>query len=184
MAKLAHVPAYRIKIVLRDVRHPVWRRVVLPGGWHLGKVHDAVQLSMGWSDCHLHEFESGGERWGRSDPHWGMADVRREETARLHELVHEVGDRLSYTYDFGDGWRHWLLVEELLAPQRSAACLAGKGACPPEDCGGPWGYQELLAAIADPEHPEHAERLEWAGGPLDPKAFNLAAADEILRSLG
>jgi len=185
VSRLAQVPAYRVKVTLRDVKPPVWRRLVLPGFWHLGKVHAAVQASMGWSGGHLHEFTRGGQRWGQPDPGWDFGDgVLREERTRLHEVVHAAGDRLAYTYDFGDDWRHVLVVEELLAPRRSATCLAGRGACPPDDCGGPWGYENLLQAINDPTHPEHTELLEWVGRPFDPKDFNLAAADEAVKSLG
>jgi len=83
----------------------------------------------------LHEFTRGGQRWGQPDSGNG---VLREERTRLHDLVQSAGDKLAYTYDFGDDWRHVLVVEEVLAPQRAATCLAGRGACPPEDCGGPW----------------------------------------------
>jgi len=183
MAKVADVPAYRIKVSLLDVKPPVWRRVVVPGSWHLGKVHDVVQAAFGWADSHLHEFERGGRRWGMPDPDWDTG-VQREATIRLHEILPVVGDRLTYTYDFGDGWRHTLLVEELLAPQRAAGCLGGRRACPPEDCGGPWGYEELLAVIGDPTHPEHAERLEWLGGQIDPAAFDLAATDAAVSEVG
>lgn len=183
MAKLAQVPAYRIKITLAGVKPPVWRRVVLPGTWHLGKVHDAVQRVMGWTDSHLHEFEAEGLSWGQPGQGWAMDEVRRETTARLHEVAPAVGAKLSYTYDFGDDWRHVLLVEELLAPQATAACLGGRRACPPEDCGGPWGYGTLLEILADPQHPEHEERLEWLGGPFDPNAFDAADANEALSRL-
>lgn len=184
MSKLAQVPAYRVRITLSGVKPPVWRRLVLPGTWHLGKIHDAVQMSMGWSGGHLHEFTRGDKRWGQPAPDWDMGGgVLREELTRLHEVVPAAGDQLTYTYDFGDDWRHVLVVEELLPPQRTATCMAGKGACPPEDCGGPWGYQNLLEAIDDPQHPEHAELLEWVGGPLDPEDFDLAATDEAVQSL-
>lgn len=130
MAKIAQVPAYRIRITLNGVKPLVWRRVVLPGAWPLSKVHDAIQLVMGWTDSHLHEFEVGSVRWGRPDPGWGTGEVRREATGRLHEVVPAVGDKFLYTYDFGDDWPHTLLVEELLPPQRVATCSAGSGACP------------------------------------------------------
>ncbi len=181
--QIAQVPAYRIKITLNGVKPLVWRRVVLPGAWPLSKVHDAIQLVMGWTDSHLHEFEVGSVRWGRPDPGWGTGEVRREATGRLHEVVPAVGDKLLYTYDFGDDWRHTLLVEELLPPQRVATCSAGSGACPPEDCGGLWGYEELVQILADPGHPEHQERLEWVGGPYDPKAFDVADASQALSLL-
>jgi len=138
MSRVADVPAYRIKISLAGVKPPIWRRVVVPGSWHVGKVRHVVQAAFGWTDCHLHVFERGGRRWGMPVPGWDTG-VQREATIRLHEIVGEVGDRLAYTYDFGDGWRHTLLVEGLLPPQSAAACLGGRRACPPEDCGGPWG---------------------------------------------
>ena len=88
-------------------------------------------------------------------------------------MLTEVGDQLLYTYDFGDDWRHLLVVEELLPPATTATCLAGRRACPPEDCGGPGGYEELLRILADPDDPEHDDRLEWVGGPVDPVAFDV-----------
>jgi len=184
MVKLADVPAIRMTVTLADVAPPVWREVILPGAWHLGKVHAAVQLAMGWDGSHLHEFEAGDLRWGQPDPAWGgSGEVRREVTARLHEVLVSVGDVLAYTYDFGDDWRHELRAIELLPPTATATCLAGEGACPPEDCGGPWGYQELLEILADRDHPEHADRLEWTGGPIDPTRFDLASVAGLLRAM-
>lgn len=115
---------------------------------------------------------------------WGDTDeVRREVTARLHEVLAGVGDVLSYTYDFGDEWRHELTAQEFLAPAVSATCLAGEGACPPEDCGGPWRYGDLLAILADPAHPEHADRLEWTGEALDPTRFDVASVASMLGAM-
>ena len=181
--KVAAIPALRVKLSISDVRPLIWRRVAIPGSWHLGQVHDVIQLAFGWQDYHPHEFERDGRRWGPRDPS-PDSDILREQVARLHEVVPHVGDQLSYTYDFGDDWVHTLVVEELLPPQRTAACLGGCRAGPPEDSGGPWGYQELLAAIADPRHPEHEERLEWLDADLDPERFDLAATDVKLRRLG
>lgn len=186
MVRLSEVPALRLKLTLVDVEPPVWRELVVPGGWHLGKVHEVIQVAMGWENAHLHEFAVGELRWGEPDP-LGFGDgpeVRREVTARLHEVLPEVGDVLSYTYDFGDGWCHELTVMELLAPARTATCLDGGGACPPEDCGGPWGYADLLAILADPTHPEHTDRLEWAGEALDPTRFDVARVDSVLAAMG
>jgi len=173
MVKVAGVPAYRIEVSLLDVKPPIWRRVVVPGGWHLGKVHDVVQAAFGWTDSHLHEFERGERRWGMPDPDWDTG-VQREATIRLYEIVPEVGDRLTYTYDFGDGWRHSLLLEELLPPQRAAVCLEGRRACPPEDCGGPCGYEELLGdgrsdASRARREPEVARRSDRPGGLRPPR---------------
>ncbi len=185
MATLSEVPAIRLKITLVDVEPPVWRELVVPGGWHLGKLHEVIQVAMGWENAHLHEFAVGELRWGQPDP-LGFGDgpeVRREVTARLYEVLAGVGGVLNYTYDFGDDWRHELIAVELLAPAVAATCLAGEGACPPEDCGGPWGYEELLAVLADPGHPEHADRLEWTGGTLDPTQFDVASVASMLGAM-
>lgn len=179
MPKATKVPAYRVKISLHDVEPPVWRRVVLPGHWHLGVVHAAVQAAMGWDDSHLHQFEAGEVRYGPPTPYGG---VRPERTARLHEVVSDEGDSLLYWYDFGDDWYHDLVVEQVLPPQQHAQCLDGARACPPEDCGGPWGYADLLAALADPQHPQHDELRAWGGG-IDPEAFDAVQVDKLLRSL-
>ncbi|MCW2679795.1 MAG: plasmid pRiA4b family protein [Frankiales bacterium] len=169
--------AYRIRITLQGTDPAVWREVVLPGQLHLGQVHDAVQRVMGWQDAHLHEFEAGEERYGDGE------DNVLETTVRLQDVVRGTGECLLYSYDFGDDWVHTLQVEEVLPAASEPRCLAGQGACPPEDCGGPWGYEELLAVLADPTHPEHEERLDWLGGPLDPGAFDLEQADRALRVL-
>lgn len=176
------VPAYQVKLTLRDVKPPVWRRLVLPGQWHLDQVHDAIQVAMGWENAHLHEFQVGEERYGQPSPEWDN-DVHSETTARLHEVLSGLGDRLSYWYDFGDDWYHDLIVEELAEPVSTARCLAGRGACPPEDSGGPWEYAEMLAALADPKHESYATYAEWIGD-FDPKAFDQAATDTLLSQLG
>lgn len=183
MPKATKVPAYQLKISLLDVEPAVWRRVVLPGHWNLSLVHSAVQVAMGWEDSHLHQFEAGDVRYAPPNPYGGGGEVRREGTARLHEVVSQVGDTLSYWYDFGDDWYHDLVVEQVLPPQPYAQCLDGAHACPPEDCGGPWGYLELLAALGDPQHPEHDELLDWVGNGFDPAAFDVDQADKVLRSM-
>lgn len=125
--KLAKTPSYQLKVTLRGLRPPVWRRVVVPGHWHLGRVHSVLQVAMGWTDSHLHEFEVAGVRYGEPDP-WGDGRVRREVTARLHEVVPVVGARMDYTYDFGDDWRHNVVVEAVGEPIGQASCLAGRRA--------------------------------------------------------
>jgi hypothetical protein len=92
--------------------------------------------------------------------------------------------KFTYTYDFGDNWRHVIQVEKVLAAEPGARyprCVGGKRACPPEDCGGPWGYGDFLEAISNPKHPEHEDMLEWAGDEFDPEAFDLEAVNEELR---
>lgn len=181
-------PLYQLKITLRDIKPPIWRRVLVSGGCTLAQLHTVIQAAMGWSDYHLHEFRVGREvRIGTADPEWDApGEVRDERKVFLSSLAPEAKDKFTYAYDFGDGWEHTVLVEKLLPADPAAAvpvCLAGKGACPPEDCGGPWGYSEMLAILADPQDPEHAERLEWLGGAWDAAAFDLEATNRRLAPL-
>jgi hypothetical protein len=172
---------FEIKIVLRDVRPPVSRRVQVLGEASLAELHDVVQAAMGWTNSHLHEFEIHGSRYGLPDPDWDT-DVSDEADAKLFRLLNQ-GDRLQYVYDFGDNWRHTLTVEKILAPEagvRYPRCVTGRRACPPEDVGGPWGYNDFLEAMADPAHPEHDQRAEWAGEPFDPARFALDEANAAM----
>jgi hypothetical protein len=181
----AKTKIFEIEIVLEDVRPPVRRRVQVPGEVSLAVLHEVVQLVMGWTNSHLHEFEVGGARYGMPDPDWEVHDVTDESKVKLFGLVGQ-GDQLGYVYDFGDNWAHTLTVEKITAPEpgvRYPRCVSGRGACPPEDVGGPWGYDEFQTVLADPSHPEHDERLEWAGGPFDPHRFDLDKADQALERL-
>ncbi|WP_300016189.1 plasmid pRiA4b ORF-3 family protein [Pseudonocardia sp.] len=175
--------AYRIKVTLRGVRPPVWRRLLVPPDTTLAGLHEILQVAMGWLDGHLHEFVAGTQLFGPPDPDAGPG--RRDEAGvQLDEVLRRSGDRLRYSYDFGDGWEHDIVLESMEAETvDTARCTAGRRACPPEDCGGPWGYAELLAAVSDPGHPDHAERVEWAGPYFDPAEFDRAAVNDQLRAL-
>jgi hypothetical protein len=178
--KVTKTPSYQLKVVLQDASPEVWRRVVVPGHWHLGQLHLVLQVAMGWTNSHLHEFEADGVRYGEPDLDSG-AEVRREATSRVHEVLPAVGARMLYTYDFGDDWRHELIVEQVGEPVQQASCLAGERACPPEDCGGTWGYAEMLEAVSDPAHPEHETYAEWLAEDFDAEAFDPAVANRVLR---
>ena len=140
---------------------------------------------MGWTDSHLHVFTSGGESYGVPD-HDDEMEIHDERRVKLNQLLTAPKQKLRYQYDFGDSWTHEVLLEKVLAPEPGATyprCTAGKRACPPEDCGGVWGYPDFLEAIADSEHEEHDELLEWVGGEFDPEAFDLAEVNAALRRL-
>lgn len=148
----------------------------------LARLHDVIQMAMGWDDYHLHEFEIGGVRYGINDGEGWGPPPKDERRARLHHVA-PVGTTVAYQYDFGDCWDHDIEVEAVLpaeAGQRYPVCLAGEGACPPEDCGGTWGFAELLEVLADPDHEEHERMLQWVGGAFDPEHFDLAAVNETL----
>jgi hypothetical protein len=176
---------FELEIVLAGVQPPVRRRVQVPGEVDLAVLHEVVQSVMGWTNSHLHEFEIAGRRYGIPDPDWPSQQVTDESRAKLFRLV-KPGDRFGYVYDFGDNWAHELTVKRVFAAEagvRYPRCIAGQGACPPEDVGGIWGYEEFQAVMADPAHPDHAERLEWAGGPFDPHRFDSHEADGALEWL-
>jgi hypothetical protein len=176
MAKTAET-IVRLKVTLRGIRPPVWRRLLIPATLSLGDVHRAIQAAMGWEDSHLHVFEIAERHYG--DPQ-SVDEAANEKRLTMSGLLKSGITRFTYTYDFGDDWEHSVLIEQIhpaLAEARYPACIAGKRNCPPEDCGGPGGYQELLAILADPAHPEHTEWVEWIGGDFDPEAFAVEAAD-------
>lgn len=178
------VDIYQIKVTLKHSDPPIWRRIQVSSNTTLHKFHRILQVVMGWYDSHLHQFIIRGTYYTDPDSYddWGEVENKNERPVKLSQ-VSGMKTRFIYEYDFGDGWEHEILIEKILPPQkgmRYPVCLAGKRACPPEDCGGIWGYADLLEAIQNPKHPEHKEMLEWVGGKFDPEAFDL---DRINRQL-
>jgi hypothetical protein len=178
-------PIYQLKITLKGAKPPIWRRVLVPSDLRLDLLHAVIQVAMGWTDSHLHQFVAGGRFYGVPDDEFGF-EVQDETRVRLADILRKEKDTMLYEYDFGDGWEHQVLVEQVSAfdqAQPLPLCIKGKRACPPEDCGGIWGYAELLTTLADPSHPEHQEILDWLGGPLDPEAFDLDDTNQALAAL-
>jgi hypothetical protein len=177
---------YQLKITLLDTTPPIWRRVLVPADLTLEQLHHVLQAAMGWENCHLHEFRVGRQRYGVPDPmdeFMGGTGCVSERKVRLADVLKRARSRAEYTYDFGDGWEHSIVVEKVLSPEPGVeypVCTAGKRHAPPEDCGGPGGYYNLVEAVGDPEHQEHEEMLEWLGGGFDPEAFSI---DDVNRRL-
>ncbi|MBK5250250.1 MAG: plasmid pRiA4b ORF-3 family protein [Actinomycetales bacterium] len=174
---------HQLKVSLRNVRPPVWRRLQVASDTSLGDLHVILQAAMGWEDYHLHLFSIGGETYADDRVEGGWDGPPHDEDLARMDQVTPVGARLRYEYDFGDRWEHDIVVEKVLPPEPTVTyprCLAGRRACPPEDCGGPWGYANLLEAIADPKHPAHEELLEWVGAEFDPEALDTAAVNALL----
>ena len=142
----------QLRISLLDVTPTVWRGLLVPGGVTLSKLHVMIQAAMGWEDYHLHAFEIDGERYGVSDPEEDDEDVIDEETVILSDVV-SGQTRFLYEYDFGDFWRHEIVVESVNPVPlilKFAVCVDGQRACPPEDCGGSGGYGRLLEGVGGP----------------------------------
>jgi hypothetical protein len=179
---------FQFKITLLDIKPAIWRRIQVPD-CTLDVLHLYIQAAFGWWNYHLHQFQIGGVRYGPPEPE-GMdfgLETEDETEAWLSDLLPKSRQivRWIYEYDFGDGWRHEVLFEGYPPAEPKAKyplCLEGARACPPEDCGGPWGYADYLAAIADPHHEQHEELLEWRG-PFDPEAFDAAKATTEMRKV-
>lgn len=168
--------AYALKIALNGIKPAIWRRFCVPGEISLDRLHDVIQIVMGWQDSHLHEFEIAGQCYTEA-PETADTDGLEGAEFRLTDLVARVGAKFRYTYDFGDDWEHTLTLERITPVpenhQACIACMAGKRNCPPEDVGGTDGYQEFLASLSNPRHEEHERMLKWVGGSFDPDAFDV-----------
>jgi Plasmid pRiA4b ORF-3-like protein len=180
------VAQLQLRMELEWVMPPVWRVVLVPETIQLHHLHQVIQIAMGWLGGHLHEFMVGEQRYGEPDPEWDVpGSVIVEKGTALVKALGRA-KRFRYIYDFGDGWEHRLTVERRLAPadgSRQALCVAGENACPPEDVGGPPGYDNFLQAIADPSQEEHEDMLEWCGGSFDPTRCDIARINRQLKRL-
>src|SRR2546426_12047257 len=169
---------YQMKIALKGIRPPIWRRVQVPATMRLSGFHAVIQTVFGWTDSHLHQFCIGGVSYGRPDDF--DEDVVDEAKLSLAQAVGQ-SKRFTYTYDFGDNWEHEIVVEKILVGDSGSErplCLAsGTG----RRRGGPWGYREFLEAIGDPRHAEHDAMLDWVGGEFD--AEDMAAVNRALAAL-
>jgi len=178
----ARSSAYQLRVSLREVQPEVWRRVQVRSYVTLSKLHRILQTVMGWTDSHLHQFRFGDRVYGPHDPEFPACLDERK--AILADLLRAPGDRLDYDYDLGDGWQHDVVLEQVLELAPAAALpivVEGRRACPPEDCGGPSGYEKLLRVLANPRHPEHRDLVEWVGGSFDPETFD---AKTVSRAIG
>ena len=178
----ASTQAYQLYVELEWVRPKVWRRFLVPITIELPLLHSTLLFGTGWQGGHLHEFLFGEDSYGRIEPGLDLDEVMDEEQVTLREAL---GARKTflYVYDYGDNWRHKVKIEKIVtldAPISSGVCIGGENACPPEDVGGAPGYEDFLAALADPNDPEHEHLKEWIGGSFDPAAFDVDAVNQRL----
>jgi hypothetical protein len=174
---------YQFKLVLVGVEPPIWRRIQVPDTYSFWDLHVALQDAMGWLDYHLHVFRVAGPDEGKveqigipnDDPFEGEEPTLPGWETPITRYFSRPGTTVPYEYDFGDGWEHELTLEAILprqAGQKYPFCVDGARACPPEDCGGVYGYENVLTVIQDPTHEEHESMLEWLGGRFDPEGFH------------
>jgi len=178
---------YQIKVQLRGAKPPIWRRLEVPADINLARLHTIIQVAFDWYDGHLHVFQTPYGEFGVADAELGH---RAEAPVTLEQVAPHVRSKIRYTYDFGDDWEHDILVEKVLDRDETASCprcTGGRRAAPPEDCGGIWGYADLMEVLADPAHPEHEDKLEWLGlddaEQFDPAGFDAAEVTKALSHL-
>lgn len=158
----------KLKIQIKGIsKPPVWRRVLVPDHFTFQRLHAVIQEAFGWYDYHLFQFSPSGygsqPQIGIEDE-WAEDELENAEQVKIKQYLNQKGQKFNYIYDFGDDWSHSILVEEVIDQQAiRAELLEGKGKCPPEDCGGVWGYENLLAVIDDSKHPQYKEMREWLG---------------------
>ena len=192
LAGKANAPVYQLKVVLIGSKLSIWRRLQVPGNANLGWLHAVLQVAVGWTNSHLHHFFVGEVRYSdpRFDDDMGIdvePDPDEAKVTLAQAVPNEHGFRFGYEYDFGDSWEHEITVEKALPSDITttavAICLDGARACPPEDCGGVWGYNNLLRILKNWKHPEYRDMKEWIGGAWDAEAFDLAKTNKWLAKL-
>ena len=177
---------YQFHIALAGIKPTIWRRIQVPDTYSFWDLHVAIQDAMGWTDSHLHHFEVINPKTHKPEL-IGIPDEWEDEVPILAGWKTPISNYFSlqnkkslYRYDYGDDWQHDVLLEEILPKQADLqypTCLDGKRACPPEDCGGIWGYENVLKIIKNPKHKEYKEMQEWLNRDYDPKVFDPLSVD-------
>jgi hypothetical protein len=179
---------FQFKVTLLESHPPIWRRIQTKD-CTLDKLHEHIQTAMGWTNSHLHHFRVGEQLYG--DPELMQENFEEMEykdstATKVSDILPEGGKRFrfQYEYDFGDSWDHEVLFEGVVRAEsgkKYPLCLEGARTCPPEDCGGIWGYPDFVEAIQNPGHEQHEELLEWVGARFDPEAFDPVEATRAMR---
>jgi len=178
---------YQLKLELKDSSPKIWRRIQVSGNTSFSDLHDIIQLTMGWENEHLYEFYINGFKihdFGENFDDGSNPKERDSLDTFLDELVNLTKSKFRYVYDLGDNWEHEMEVEKIFTAENNQTypiCVSGEGACPPENCGGIWGYKELLNILADKDHSEHEETVSWLGDDWDANSFNCKHANLLLK---
>jgi Plasmid pRiA4b ORF-3-like protein len=182
--KRVQAKIYELYVELEGIQPPIWRRLLVPATITLPKLHDLLQLAMGWTNSHLHSFTIGDRTFGMAGTDLEELNMLDESRRTLEAVLANTIREFVYEYDFGDGWCHRIEVKPVSRPNTDwfyPLCIAGARAAPPDDVGGVPGYEEFLAAIKNPGHEEHDSMLTWIGGAFDPEGFDLNAINRTLR---
>lgn len=182
--------AWRIRVSIADIEPPIWRTLLVPESLNFAQLHEVIQAAFGWTDSHLHQFIVGGLVIGAAELLSDDFDDRRTLEAtefRLSDLVlyHFEQPAILYEYDFGNSWNHWIVFEDQVRVAKGETwptLLDGARSRPPEDVGGPPGYERFLEAWRDPAHDDHRAMRTWAGRAFHPEAFNLEKTQKAIRA--
>ncbi len=177
-----------LDITLRDAKPKIWRRLLVDSSMNFLELHYAIQFGMGWTNSHLHQFLADrGNRYIGIPHEDDMMDIEDGRNMKIGDLLRAPKDKIIYEYDFGDGWEHVVEVKKVHAPEagkKYPTLIGGKGACPPEDCGGVWGYADLLETMKKPGTKAYKEMAEWLGleegETFDPEAFDFEDVNKTL----
>jgi len=179
MKSIDESQVYQIKITLSGSEPAIWRRFLIEPNANLFELHQAIQNIMGWTNSHMHQYRKGKIFYSK-------LDEEDENKFKIFQVFDKLKAKLAYEYDMGDGWEHILVLEKILPREdkiKYPICLEGAMACPPEDCGGIYGYYNLLEIIKNPDHEEHEDMMEWMGDDFDPEEFNLDAINQDLKRM-
>lgn len=178
---------FQIRIDVARYRPKIWRRLLVRSDLPLYDFHMTIQIAMGWENSHLHQFIKGKKFYSeRLADDWTWDDLSNidYEGMIISDLLEKAKDKIEYEYDFGDGWIHDVILEKVLLPDetmKAPVCIDGALACPPEDCGGIWGYASMLEILKDPGHEQYEETLEWVGETFNPEFFDIEAVNKLLK---
>jgi hypothetical protein len=179
---------FQIKVRLLETSPIVWRTFLISSNVTLHRLHLVLQDVMGWYNYHLYRFQVGSDEYGEPnlDNDFYELDFKNSKRAKLGNIIKEKNSIFLYEYDFGDGWEHQLLVEDILEtdPEKQyPVCIAGENACPREDSGGTHGYAEMMEIIQNPAHEEYRSTKTWLGKGFNPRKFDIESVNKRLSKM-
>lgn len=173
---------YQIKVVLKNTKPKIWRRLLVDADTQLDDLHRIIQTSMGWTNSHLHLFKVGKNEYAPDE--FEVEDCLSSRKVKLNTILKKEKSKILYVYDLGDYWEHDIILEKIIKEGDAGQiprCVKGKSSCPPEDCGGTFGYMELIQTISNPKHEDYESMMEWLDGEFDPDYFNVEEVNQSLK---
>jgi hypothetical protein len=178
---------FQFKVQLKNITPAIYRNILVPESATFLQLHEIIQHTMGWDNYHLFQFVIDRNTFiGIPNKEFDFGEVYDAKKIKLKDFFNPLNRKILYEYDFGDSWEHTVTLSKVMENEKNinyAVCLKGQRNCPPEDCGGPWGYEMFLAAITDKKNPEHNQMLEWVGGEFDPEEFDLEHVNGVIKQI-